>query len=166
MAGAAPAAGHRSQEIIMLWLRISVAVFLLGTLLCAKNTEEPLDALKARAESARLQDQGRLFATIARREVEEADRFYTQGDVANAKNAVNEIVRYAGRAAEAARKSGKNLKRTEIVLRETARRLDDVGKSLNLEDRPTVQDAVTQVEKFRQQLLDQMFGLPSQESKQ
>ena len=165
MAGAAPAACHRSQEIIMLWLRISLAVFVLGALLCAKNTEEPLDALKARAESARPQDQGRLFATIARREVEEADRFYTQGDIANARKAVSEVVRYAGRATEAAQKSGKHLKNTEIILRATARRLDDVGKTLNLEDRPEVDNAVKQVEKFRQQLLDQMFGLSSKESK-
>ena len=149
----------------MLCLRITLAVFLLATLLCAKNSEEPLDALKARAESARLQDQGRLFAAIARREVDEADRSYTQGDVVNARKAVNEIVRYAGRATEAAQKSGKHLKDTEIILRATARRLDDLGKTLNLEDRPDVETALTQLEKFRQQLLDQMFGLSSRESK-
>ena len=71
---------------------------------------------------------------------------------------------YAGRAAEAAQKSGKHLKDTEILLRETARRLDDVRKTLNFDDRPHVEAAVQQVEKFRQQLLDHMFGL-SKESK-
>jgi hypothetical protein len=149
----------------MLWLRISVAVFLVTTVLSAKNTEEPLDALKARAENARPQDQAHLFATIASREVTEADRFYTAGDVTDAKKAVNDVVHYAGRATEAAQKSGKHLKDTEIILRSTARRLDDVGKTLNLEDRPDVEAAVKQLEKLRQKLLDQMFGLSSKESR-
>lgn len=131
----------------------------------AKSTEEPLEALKARAESARPHDQPHLFVTIARREVNEADRFYSEGDIPSATKAVDELVHYAGRAAEAAQKSGKHLKDTEILLRETARRLDDVRRTLNFDDRPHVEAAVQQVEKFRQQLLEQMFGLSSKESK-
>lgn len=149
----------------MLSLRIPVVLLLLSALLCARNTEEPLDTLKARAERARPQDQAHLFATIASREVNEADRYYTAGDVANAKTAVSEVVRYASRATDAALKSGKHLKNTEIVLRATERRLDDLGKTLNLEDRPDVEAAVKELEKFRQQLLDQMFGLSPKESK-
>jgi hypothetical protein len=149
----------------MRWLHISLAVFLLLALASAKSKEEPLEALKARAESARLHDQPRLFATIAHREVNEADRFYTAGDIANAKKAVDEVVRYATRATEAAQKSGKHLKKTEILLRETARRLDDFRETVNFEDRAYLKAAVEQVEKLRQQLLDQMFGLPSKGSK-
>ena len=62
-------------------------------------------------------------------------------------------------------KSGKQLKSTEILLRETARRLNDVSKTLNFDDRTYVEAAVKQVEKSRQQILDQMFGLPSKETK-
>ena len=149
----------------MRWLRIPLAVVLLAAFAVAKSAEEPLDALKARAESARPQDQGRLFASIARREVNEADRFYTEGDITNATKAVDDVVRYAARATEAAQKSGKHLKDTEILLRATARRLGDVGRTLNFDDRPYVEAAVKQVEKFRQQLLDHMFGVPSKESK-
>jgi len=141
-----------------------MAVLLVACCVSAKSAEEPLDTLKARAESARLQDQPHLFATIARREVNEVDHYYTEGDIAKATKAVDELVRYAGRAAETAQKSGKHLKDTEILLRETARRLDDVRKTLNFDDRPQVEAAVKQVEKFRQQLLDHMFGL-SKESK-
>ena len=149
----------------MRWLCIPLAVLLLSALAVARNADEPLDVLKARAESARPQDQPPLFTTIARREVNEADRFYTEGDITNAKIAVDEVVRYAGRAAEAAQKSGKHLKDTEILLRRTARQLDDVRKTLNFEDRPYAEAAVRQVEKSRQKLLEQMFGLPSKEGK-
>jgi hypothetical protein len=149
----------------MRWLHTSLAVVLLLALASAKSKEEPLEALKARAESARLHDQPRLFATIARREVNEADRFYTAGDIANAKKAVDDVVRYATRAAEAAQKSGKHLKKTEIILRETARRLGDLRETLNFDDRSYVKAAVNQVEQARQKLLDQMFGLSSRDRK-
>lgn len=149
----------------MRWPSIPLLVVLLSGLVSAKSAEEPLDALKTRAENARLQDQPHLFATIARREVNEADRFYTEGDVANGKKAVEDVVRYATRATEAAQKSGKHLKATEITLRETARRLDDVRKTLNFEDRPEAEAAVKKVERLRQKLLDEMFGLSSEEKK-
>ena len=150
----------------MRWLHIPLAVLLLSAFSVAKSADEPLDALKARAENTKPQDQAHLFATIARREVNEADRLYTEGDISNATKAVDDVVHYAARATEAARKSGKHLKDTEILLRATARRLDDVGRTLNLEDRPYVETAVKQVEKLRQQLLDHMFGAPSKDSKQ
>jgi len=146
--------------------RIALVVVLLSAFCSAKSGDEPLDALKARAENAKPQDQAQLFAAIARREVSEADRLYTEGDIAAATQAVDEVVRYAGRAAEAGRKSGKHLKDIEIVLRATARRLEDVRKTLNFEDRAYVETAVKEVEKFRQQLLDQMFRAPSRENKQ
>jgi hypothetical protein len=149
----------------MRWLHIPLAVLLLSAFAVAKSADDPLDALKARAENAKPQDQARLFATIARREVNEADRLYTEGDITNATKAVDDVVHYAARATEAALKSGKHLKDTEILLRATARRLDDVRKTLNFEDRPYVDTAVKQVEKLRQQLLDHMFGAPSKESK-
>ena len=150
----------------MRWLHIPLAVLLLSAFAVAKSAEEPLEALKARAENAKPQDQAHLFATIARREVNEADRLYTEGDITNATKAVDDVVHYAARATEAALKSGKHLKDTEILLRATARRLDDVRKTLNFEDRPYVETAVKQVEKLRQQLLDHMFGAPAKENKQ
>ena len=147
------------------WFGISLAVLLLPILALGKSADEPLDALKARAEKARPQDQAHLFAEIAYREVSEADRFYTDGDITAATKAVDDLVSYAARAADAAQKTGKHLKDTEILLRSTARHLDDVRKTLNFDDRPYVEAAVKQVEKDRQQLLDHMFGGSSKDNK-
>ena len=149
----------------MRWLFTSFVIALLALGVSAKTADEPLEVLKARAESARPGDQGPLFAAIASREVNEADRSYTEGDIPKAMQAVDEVVRYAGRAAEAAQKSGKHLKHTEISLRETARRLDVVRKTLSFEDRAYVEAAVKQVEKRRQELLERMFGPQSKEGK-
>jgi len=143
----------------------AMAIVVLAVCACAKSGEEPLDSLKKRAESARPQEQPHLFATIARREVNEADHFYTEGDVARATKAVDEVVSYAARATEAAQQTGKQLKSTEILLRETARRLDDVRKTLNFEDRAHVEAAVKEVEKSRQKILDHMFGLSPKETR-
>ena len=148
----------------MRWLHIPLAVLLLSAFAVARSADEPLDALKARAENAKPQDQAHLFATIARREVNEADRLYTEGNITNATEAVDEVVHYAARATEAAQKSGKHLKDTEILLRTTSRRLDDVGRTLNFDDRPYVEAAVKQVEKLRQELLVRMFGPQSKGS--
>jgi hypothetical protein len=165
MAGAPSARRHRSQKVTMRWLFISFVIAGLACGVSAKSADEPLEVLKARAENARPQDQSLLFAAIASREVNEADRFYTEGDIPKATQAVDEVVRYAGRAVEAAQKSGKHLKNTEISLRATARRLEDVRKTLSFEDRSYVEAAVKQVERFRQKLLEQMFGPQSKENK-
>ncbi len=144
-------------------LRLSIAFLLLATVAVA--AEEPLDTLKTRAEAAKPQDQDRLFARIARREVDEADRFYTEGDIPKAKERVDEVVRYAQRAGESAAKYGKHAKDTEIVLRETVRRLENLAKTLNVEDRPDVETAAQRVENIRQGVLDHMFGVKSKADK-
>ena len=149
----------------MRWLLAFLLIAVLALGVSANTADEPLEALKARAESARPQDQAPLFAAISRREVNEADRFYNEGDIAKAKQAVDDVVLYAGRAGEAAQKSGKHVKNTEISLRETARRLDDLRKTLGFEERPYVEAAVKEVEKHRQKLLEHMFGPQSKESK-
>jgi soluble cytochrome b562 len=147
-------------------IHISAALLLIAAMtLAGAKKDESLEELKARAESAKLSDQPALFARIARMEVDEADRHYTAGDVAAGKKAVQEVVQYAQRAGEAARKSGKHQKPTEIELRHIARRLDDLRKTLNFDDRPEVEAAVRQVEQIRQHLLDHMFGLKAQERK-
>ena len=150
----------------MRWLYILLSVILLTAGAAAKKADEPLDALKARAETAKPSDQARLFATIAGREVSEADHFYTEGDIDRAKISVEVVVRYADRAGAAAKNSGKHLKDTEIQLRQTARRLDDLRKTVNFEDRADLENAVKEVEKTRQELLDHMFGPPPKERKQ
>jgi len=149
----------------MRWLLASLLFAVAALGVSAKTGDEPLEVMKARAERARPQDQGPLFAAISGREVNEADGFYTEGDLAKAKQAVDDVVLYAGRASEAAQKSGKHIKNTEISLRETARRLDDVRKTLGFEERPYVEAAVKEVEKHRQKLLEHMFGPQSKESK-
>ncbi len=136
--------------------RLALSLVLTATLFAAPPPT--LDALKAKAEQTRGGDQGRLYAEVARELVEVADHQYIDGDVEKAENSVKDIVSYAGKARESLRGSKRKIKETEILLRKTQRRLDDVRRTLAASDQPKVQDAVAKLEVIRRELLDQMFS--------
>jgi hypothetical protein len=120
--------------------------------------EETIEELKARVESARPEERPGLCTEIARRQVESADELYTQGKVEAALASVRDAVSYSEKAAEAALQSGKKLKHTEIALRKTAHRLEDIKHALSFEDQAPVQAAHDRLEQLRTQLLNRMFG--------
>lgn len=120
--------------------------------------EESLDELLKRAESAKLQDQPKLYIEAARRQLKAADELYTAGNVDQAHAAVEELVNYSDKAANAATQSGKKLKNTEISVRKMAERLRDIKRTLNFDDQAPVQKAIDHLEKLRTELLTRMFG--------
>ena len=120
--------------------------------------DESLKALEARAEAARPQDQPALYTEIAERQVVAADHLYNAGRVDDAVAAVKDVVKYSEKARDAAVKTGKRLKQTEIVVRKMAAKLRDVKRSLSFEDQPPVQEAVDHLESVRTDLQAHMFG--------
>ena len=129
--------------------------------LAASADEPSLDALK---EQAKREDHPRLYAEVIRRQVELANDLYTEGDVAKAEAAVNDILTFADKCLEAAQaRNDRNLKSTEITLSKAGRRLEEVRRSLNFEDQPKVQTAVEAIEKARRGLLTIMFAKKAKE---
>jgi hypothetical protein len=122
------------------------------------QAEESTEELTLRAEAARLEQRPPLYTEIARRHLEAASELYAAGDVPAARAAVQNVVKYADKAQDAAVRSGKKLKTTEIALRKMASRLRDIKRTLSFEDQAPVQAAVEQVEDLRTKLLDLMFG--------
>ena len=139
----------RTAFIVVLSFCLSQAAF---------GFEEKLDALVARAEAARPQDQPALYTQIAERQVVAADKFYTDGNVDDAMAAIKDVVKYSDKARDAAVKTGKRLKQTEIIVRKMAAKLRDVKRSLAFEDQPPVQEAVDHLEALRTDLQAHMFG--------
>ena len=117
-----------------------------------------IDVLKAKAQQAQDGERGRLYAEVARELVEVADRHYIDGDVDKAEHTVREIVDYASKARESLRGSKRKLKETEILLRKSQRRLEDMRRTLAASDQPKVQEAIGKLELIRRELLDQMFS--------
>ena len=133
-------------------------VLLLVPLLCLALVGESLEELKTKAAAASGGEQATLCARVAQEEVELADRHFIAGDVDQGHAAVREAVAYAEKARDAARSSKKKVKQTEMAIGKTARRLSDIGKTLALDDRPAVEQAVKELEHIQDQLLDAMFG--------
>jgi ABC-type transporter Mla subunit MlaD len=164
MAGAPPIARHRSKSEEMI-RRLIIVTALLATGVAAADHQADYTALKTRAASAKVGEQDKLYAQLAMRATEVANDHYTAGDVTKAQAAIDEVVSCAEKARAAALQTNKNLKQTEITLRETLRRLDDLRRTLAVEDRPYVETAINRIETVRKQLLDQMFGPKPKERK-
>lgn len=134
------------------------ALLLLAPLACLAMMADTLDELKAKAEAASGGDRAKLCAQMAQAEVELANQHFTDGEVEKGHAAVRDAVAYAAKARDAAIASRKQVKKTEIAIGKTARRLSDISKTLALDDRPAVEQAVKELEHIQDQLLDAMFG--------
>ena len=139
------------------FLRSSTALVLVS-LACLAQTGETLEELKAKAAAASGGDQALLCARVAREQVELANQRFTDGKVEEGHAAVRDAVAYATKARDAACNSRKKVKQTELAIGKTARRLSDISRTLALDDRPTVEQAVKELEHIQDQLLDAMFG--------
>ncbi len=137
-------------------LAIPLLLLLAASAGLAASDEEPIEKLIARAD-VRSDNQAEHCADVARREVEVANQRYTNGDVQKAVEAVNMAVTYTQKALDAAKRTHKRLKETDLTLRRTSRRLSDVGQTLAFEDKPVVKEAVEKIEQARSQILTLMF---------
>lgn len=138
------------------------AIFLTLALLAlpavAVANGESIPQLISRAEAARLEDRPQIYAEIAQRQLRNADQLYNDGKAEQAQAAVKDVVTYSDKATDAATKSGKKLKNTEIAVRRMAEKLRDIKRSLSFEDQPPVQSAIEHLEGLRTELLNRMFG--------
>lgn len=131
------------------------AVFLLA--LTALASQRSLESLKDEADHAQGGHQAKLSSELADYLVGAADQQFTQGNNEQAQATIQDVLKYAQLARDAAVKSHDSLKQTEIKLRETLRRLESLKRTLALEDRPPVDAVQKKIEQFRQDLLDAMF---------
>ncbi len=135
---------------------LTLATLALPTLSSAKD--ETISQLISRAEAARLEDRPQIYAEIAELQLRNADQFYNDGKAEEALAAVQDVVSYSDKAADAASRSGKKLKNTEIAVRKMAEKLRDIKRSLAFDDQPPVQSAIEHLEGLRTDLLNRMFG--------
>ena len=124
----------------------------------ASAKDESIPQLITRAETARPEDRPQIYAEIAELQLRNADQLYNQGKADEAEAAVKDVVSYSDKATDAATKSGKRLKNTEIAVRKMAEKLRDIKRSLSFDDQPPVQKAIEHLEALRTDLLNRMFG--------
>jgi hypothetical protein len=117
-----------------------------------------IESMKARAEKMGSGDRARIYSVIARELVEVANQQFVDGEVEKAQNSIKEAVAFSDKSVTEAQVKGKKIKNTEITLRETARRIDEVRRTIAVDDQPPLAEAVLRIEEMRRKLLDHMFG--------
>lgn len=136
--------------LFMLVAAISLAVF--------ARTDETLQQMIARADSAPPGERPALYIHIAREQADAADKAYQAGNADAGNAALNDVVTYAGKATDSATSTGKRLKDTEIAVRKMAEKFHDVKHNLPFDDQAPVQEAIDKLEKMRTEMLSAMFG--------
>jgi hypothetical protein len=138
----------------------SLAIWMLLFALVAAGSaaDETLDGLKTRAQNALPQDRPHLCIQVAELQLRSADKLYRDGDVEQARAAVDDIVLYSEKARDSATETRKHLKNVEIAARKMAERLRDIKRTLAFEDQAPVEYAVQRLEEIRTSLLQQMFS--------
>jgi len=134
-----------------------IVVVLLAALAGASDKQESIESLKARADQAHPKQQVELFTRIAERQLDSVDHAYNGGTVRDAREALADVVTYSVKAAHVASGSGKRMKQTEIALRKISERLEAIRKTLEVDDRPPLADAIQKIESARSELLNRMF---------
>jgi len=95
---------------------------------------------------------------IVELQLRSADKFYRDGDVERARDAVADIVTYSEQARDSAVETKKRLKNVEIAVRKVAERLRDIRRTVPYEEQPAIEHAVQKLEEVRTSLLKQMFS--------
>ena len=122
------------------------------------GAEEPtVEDLKARLTAATIPDRPHICIEIAKKQAASSDKLYAANDFDQAQIALNDVVAYSELARDYAIQSHKYQKQTEIAVREFARKLGDLMRTLPQDDKPPVQDAINRLQKIRDDLLAAMF---------
>ncbi len=143
---------NRARSVCLL-----IATLLIALSVHAIGDRESLNQLKQRAASAHGGEQAKLCIDIARFDLKEADTAYNAGEAEKGQAALNEIVRYAEQATQAASSSHKDLKGTEKALRNISDKLTDIARRVSFEERAPIKQAVDKIENLRTELLAVMF---------
>ncbi len=140
---------------------------LLLALACAYGAakDETVAELKSRFESARPEDRPELGIRIAQHQIRNADTLYGNGNVEQARAAVDDIVTYSEKARDGAIQTKKHLKNVEIDVRKMAEKLRDIKRTLVFEDQPPVEQAIRRLEDIRTTLLKEMFANDNKKEK-
>jgi hypothetical protein len=124
---------------------------------CNAQEASSLD-LQRRADQASGVDCARFSMQVARQSMEDANRFFSSGDLKSAHKAVDDSLHYVARSVDCSLTVRKSEKATEIDLRRLLRRTKDILQTLDSEDRPHLARSVIEMEQQRDRLLHEMFG--------
>jgi len=138
--------------------RLALRTFLVFALCSLAVALDPtVDELKSRFASTSIHDRPHLCLQIAKQQAGATDKFYAANNFEKAQAALTDVVTYSELARDYALQSHKYQKQTEIAVREFARKLGDLMRTLPKEDQPAVDAAIKRLQRVRDDLLAAMF---------
>jgi hypothetical protein len=143
-----------------------VLAFALATLAVAPAafaaTDKVLDAqqmsaLASKAAQASPKEQCFLYAELAHSMAELAGQQLSAGDSAKASASLKEVQAYTEKIHMGVADDAKKLKNAEILMRHTAFRLKEIMLAASLDDRPTLESTLKQLDKVQDEMMMQVF---------
>jgi DsbC/DsbD-like thiol-disulfide interchange protein len=136
---------------------VAIVVLLLASATFAADKRESVDSMKARYEHSAPKDRVELAIKIAEQQVAAMDNAYTDGNIDAARALLADVQHFGIQAAETSASTGKRMKQTEIELRKLNVRLENIRRTLSVDDRAPVGEAIQKIDAARNDLLNRMF---------
>ncbi len=142
-------------------LGIAMAGLALALLLApgaVSGADQPtIEQLKARVANASPADRPPLCLHIAERQLEEAKKLLAAGESDKAKEALADVVIYAGMDRDSSVQTHKHEKQSEIAIRKMVRKLEDMKHTVSRDEQDQLQQAIEELQRVRDDLLVAMF---------
>ena len=119
--------------------------------------QDTIDALQLRISQAEPREQCYLYAELVHQMTEFSVRQYSAGDVDKASALLHKVQEFARKIHLSVNDGDKRLKNTEILLRRSAFRLNEMLHSSSYEDRPLVAQTLAQVNQADSAAMMQVF---------
>jgi len=137
--------------------RFMLPLLLVASAAATSHDDLTVEQLKARVSSASVSDKVHLCVQIAEKQLVTVDKFYTAGNLEQAQPALTDVVAFSELARDYSIQSKKHQKQTEISVRAMTRKLTEILHVLGHDDQGPVRDAITHLDKVRDDLLTSMF---------
>jgi hypothetical protein len=111
-----------------------LAFSMMVTLCALAGGEASVDELKDRVSKASVEDRPPLCIHVCERQLSNANKLYTAGDVAKWQAALVDVAAFAEQARDSAIQSRKHEKPSEIAVRKMARKLTDLKHTVAHDD--------------------------------
>lgn len=113
--------------------------------------------LQAKAAVASPNEQPYIYAELVHSMTEIATAQFQAGDLEHASASLKEAQSYAGKIQMSLLRDAKKLKNAEILIRHTAFRLKELMTGASLDDRPTLEATIQQLNQVQSDMMTQIF---------
>jgi len=118
---------------------------------------QEIAALETKAAQAAPKEQCFLYAELAHSMAQLASQQFSAGDTANASASLKAVQKYAEKIHMGVADDAKKLKNAEILMRHTAYQLKELMMGVSLDDRPTLESTLKQLDQVEAEMMVQVF---------